>query len=60
MESHRRAITVGLIITRAQAHLTNGDANLAITLADRGLELDHLDEQLWRSALEAEISPESR
>ena len=57
IDNHRRrlhAITADLIITLAHTHLTDGEPTLAITLAERGLELDHLDEQLWRIALQAE------
>lgn len=57
IDSHRRrlhAITVDLIITLAHSHLADGEATFAISLAERGLELDHLDEQLWRIALQAE------
>ena len=57
IEPHRRrlhALAADLIITLASTHLAEGEATLAINLAERGLELDHLDEQLWRIALQAE------
>lgn len=57
IDPHRRrlhALAADLIITLARTHLANGEATLAISLAERGLELDHLDEQLWRIALQAE------
>ena len=57
IDPHRRrlhALAADLIITLARTHLADGEATLAISLAERGLELDHLDEQLWRIALQAE------
>jgi DNA-binding SARP family transcriptional activator len=57
IDSHRRrlhAITADLITTLAQSYLSDGEATLAISLAEHGLELDHIDEKLWRIALQAE------
>ena len=49
-----RAVLVELTTRLAEAQLSAGNPTAALALAERGLELDELDEQLWRLALRAE------
>lgn len=48
------AVVVDLCTRLAQARLADGDAAAALAAAERGIELDDLNEELWRVALEAE------
>lgn len=48
------AVVVDLCDRLAQVRLSGGDSAGALAAAERGIELDELNENLWRIALEAE------
>jgi DNA-binding SARP family transcriptional activator len=50
------AVQVDLLAELGQALIFEGDARAALDTAERGIKLDPLNEELWRTALEAEAS----
>jgi DNA-binding SARP family transcriptional activator len=49
-----RATLVDLLVQVGRRHLDTGEAPAALELAERGLDVDALNESLWRLAMEAE------
>lgn len=58
-ESHARQLRmtyVDLLEQVGRSHLTRGDARGALGLAERGLDIDKLNEGLWRLTMEADFA----
>jgi two-component SAPR family response regulator len=55
-DSHKRRLTtaaIELLAHTGHAHLADGNPGRALDAAERALQLDHLNEMLWRIAMRA-------